>query len=220
MTTTSEATTPTNGRQAGRPDAGPTREAPAQRAALPHDQAGPLVVPVADGPPDVGPPPGGPETWIQRVPSYPAWIQAQHRAEEVQALLSARRQEQEARRREHETLQQQLAQLRDPRLEEARLLELVAVEDEAARRPGVVSAPAPGPRRRAAALVVLQGAGVHAERSPLRHLPGWALASIMLPLLGGLLLELRDRSVRGIEDIEGLGAPVLGVVPHLRVRGR
>lgn len=209
-----------DGRQAGREPDAPLEEVSPRRAALPVDPAAPLVVAVADGPPDVGPPlaAGGPETWTQRVPSYPAWIEAQHRAEEVALQLVARREEQGARQREHDLLAQQLAHLRDPRLEEARLVERLSAEEELARRS--VAAPTAVGRPLTPPLVVLQPAGVHGERSPSRHLAAWALASVILPLLGGLLLELRDRSVRGIEDVEGLGAPILGVVPHLRARGR
>lgn len=206
-------------RQAAEPPA-PSREVTPRHAALPRDDDAPLLVPVADGPPELdGPPVTGPEAWTHRVPSYPAWIQAQHRAEEVQLLVVARREEQAARQREHDLLAQQLAQLREPRLEEARLLERVAAEEAAARRgaPAVQAAASPIP---ATPLVVLQPAGILAERSPSRHLGRLLAAALLLPLLGGVLLEVRDRSVRGVEDVEDLGVPVLGVVPHLRSRGR
>lgn len=175
------------------------------------------VLAVADGPPDLAPQQAqpGPEAWTQRAPSYPAWIEARARVEETRLALDAREQERAAREREHDLLTKRLAELAGPRLEEARLVALV--EGEARRADEVASAsPAQRPAQASPPLVVIRGAGVHAARSPWQHLPLWALASLLLPLFGGLLLEVRDRSVRGVEDLEGLGAPVLGVVPHLR----
>jgi hypothetical protein len=175
------------------------------------------VLAVADGPPDLAPPQAqpGPEVWTQRAPSYPAWVEARARVEETRLALDAREQERAAREREHDLLTKRLAELAGPRLEEARLVALV--EAEARRADEVASAgPAQRPAQASPPLVVIHGAGVHAARSPWQHLPLWALASLLLPLFGGLLLEVRDRSVRGVEDLEGLGAPVLGVVPHLR----
>lgn len=201
----------------------PPRAARPQHAAAPKDDrdGGPLLVPVADGPPDLQlPAPGGPEAWTQRVPSYGACNQARQRVEEAQLVLAARREEQAARQREHDLLVHQLAQLREPRLEEARLLERLIAEEQAARRTPIARDATPTTRPAPSPLVILQAAGIRAERSPMVHLPAWALASVILPLLGGLLLELRDRSVRGVEDVDGLGAPVLGVIPHLRTRGR
>ncbi|MBX3471791.1 MAG: hypothetical protein KF878_33460 [Planctomycetes bacterium] len=61
---------------------------------------------------------------------------------------------------------------------------------------------------------------MHAERSPWAHLPALLLLALLLPAAAGVLLEARDRSVGGPDDLEGLGAPLLGVIPHLRARGR
>lgn len=194
-----------DGRQADR------RAISSEHAALPLDRG---VLAVADGPPDL---PGqeGPEAWTQRAPSYPAWIEARARVEEARLALDGREQERSAREREHDLLARRLADLGGPRLEEARLLALVEAE---ARRADVIAAATPAglANPTLTPLVVLQGAGVHTVRSPWQHLPLWALGSLLLPLLGGLLLEARDRSIRGVEDLEGLGAPLLGVVPHLR----
>lgn len=161
----------------------------------------------------------GPDAWIQRAPSYPAWVEARARGEEVRLQLDAREQERAARQREHDQLTRRLADLEGPRLEEARLLARVDEEARAAAR-SVAATPLRAPAVAASApLRLLQAAGVQSERSPWRHFPTWVLCSFLLPLFGGVLLELRDRSVRGLEDLDDLGAPLLGVIPHLR-RGR
>ncbi|MCO5169468.1 MAG: hypothetical protein M9894_24255 [Planctomycetes bacterium] len=178
------------------------------------------MIAVADGPPDLGAPADGPEAWTHRAPSYPVWAEARARAEEVRLALDALEQEQAARRHEHDLLASQLAQLAAPRLEEARLV--ARLEQEAARRaaPSPAPAAAAAPATAGSPLRLLEPAAVHAERSPWRHLPAVALLALLLPALGGVLLEARDRSVAGPDDLDGLGAPLLGVIPHLRARGR
>lgn len=212
------APAPPDARQADARDAGDARHAsaPARQPAL-DDAPHPLIA-VADGPPDVvGPVVDGPEAWTQRAPSYPAWAEARARAEEVRLALDALEQEQAARRREHDLLTGALAQLAAPRLEEARLT--ARLEQEARR--AAPAAPA-GPEPAApigAPLRLLEPPAVHAERSPWAHLPALLLLALVLPAAGGVLLEARDRSVGGPDDLEGLGAPLLGVIPHLRARG-
>lgn len=216
----SRSPAPADARQAEGSSGGAPHAVELRTAAAPLDREAPLLLPIADGPPALDAPPGdGPEAWTQRAPSYPTWIEARARAEEIRLTLDAREQQHAARQREHDLLARQLQQLEGPRLEEAALLERVAADEEAARQAARQPASsAVEPQRHGPPLLLLQAAGIHSERSPWRHLGVWALASVLLPLLGGLLLELRDRSVRGVEDLEGLGAPILGVVPHLRGR--
>lgn len=213
------APAPPDARQAETRDTGDARHASAPARPLALDDAPHPLIAVADGPPDVvGPVVDGPEVWTQRAPSYPAWAEARARAEEVRLALDALEQEQAARRREHDLLTGALAQLAAPRLEEARLI--ARLEQEARRAAPAATAGPEAVGSIAAPLRLLEPPAVHAERSPWAHLPALLLLSLLLPAAAGVLLEARDRSVGGPDDLEGLGAPLLGVIPHLRARGR
>lgn len=170
---------------------------------------------VADGQPAQEPPPA----FLQRAPSYGAWVAA--RSEEAQARreVEVRRRGLDARRGEHARLAAEEATRERVRAEEAALVrQVTGLEQQAGRVP---SEAALTPRGQAAGVAPLELAAAP-RLTPLTWAP-WStgegvLIALGLALLAGWVVDMFDRSYYQVEELSDLSVPVLGVIPHLRGR--
>lgn len=170
---------------------------------------------VADGQPAQEPPPA----FLQRAPSYGAWVAA--RSEEAQARreVEVRRRSLDARRGEHARLEAEEATLARVRAEEAALVrQVTGLEQQTAQAPGE---PAASRRAEAAGVAPLELAAAP-RLTPLTWAP-WStgegvLLALGLALLAGWVVDMFDRSYYQVEELSDLSVPVLGVIPHLRGR--
>jgi hypothetical protein len=158
-----------------------------------------------------------PDHWVLRAPSYHLWTQARSQRERARIELELRRNELIVRQGARDTLMTRQERQREARVQESRLLRQIESQDLAARQRLAEAPQAPSPVPPSLTIeppVILQ------RVSPLdENLPWALLLSIVVGLLTGGLLELRDRSVHQPSDLSRFPVPTLGVVPHLR-RGR
>ena len=162
-------------------------------------------------------PPGGrerpstlPAVWLQRAPSYPELLQARQRASATRARLASERTRTQRMRerldRQGAELERASAGLAEARAEELRLVRALSRRDLRRAQQGA----------RSPARLVRAPAEVVERHEPIRLLPLAILAALGASLLAAWVLDQRDPSLHEPSELESLGVPVLGVIPHLR----
>jgi len=166
---------------------------------------------------------GVPPGWLERTPSYEAWISTRAAEEAARRELTVREREQEARGAEHARLSAQLERVRAAEAEAARL-EARAEAGEARLRTLLARdvRPEQGPAAsRPPAVVQAREADLSVDRldSAPWTFGGGALGALVLAVLLGCMVDLYDRSFHQSEELaEFVDVPVLGVIPHLKAR--
>lgn len=153
-----------------------------------------------------------PAAFLQRAPSYGAWMAARLEETGARREVDARRRTHDVRQAEQVRVQAEVASLEGARRTEAGLVQ----ELETLERSAAATAPSRG----------VPGAApldLHAVRTvPLTWAP-WGpglglLLAVAVALMAGLAVDVLDRAYYRSEELQGLPVPLLGVVPHLRRR--